>query len=190
MLLIVGLGNPGPRFENTRHNVGFDVARRVSTRLDLTLRKRFLRPYLWARSTDVVVVLPLTYMNRSGRILPSLMRATGAEVGDLVVVCDNMDLSPGVARIKRKGSSRSHNGIASIMDALGTGEFTRLYVGVGRPETPSGVVEHVLSAPPEAEAALYDRAEERACEALIALAVEHYPLDRVINGLNAGDAGR
>ena len=148
----------------------------------LKLRKRFLRPYLWAGTEHLFLALPLTYMNRSGTVIPDLRRRASAEPADIVVVCDNMDLPPGIVRIKRRGTSRNHNGIASVMDALGSGEFTRLYVGVGRPERPEAVVEHVLSAPAAAERPLYESAIEQATEAVRMLARE--PLDRVMNHVN------
>lgn len=127
--------------------------------------------------------MPLTFMNRSGRVLPALMRDTGASVSDVVVVCDNMDLSPGDVKIKRKGTSRSHNGLASVMDALGTGDFARVYLGIGRPQRADEVIEHVLSQPPAEEEALYDRAVEAAAGAILAL--EEEPLDEVMNRVNA-----
>lgn len=130
----------------------------------------------------MVLALPLTYMNRSGLVLPSLLRASRATVDDLVVVCDNMDLQPGVVRLKRKGSSRSHNGLASIMDSLGTGEFARLYIGVGRPSDSAGVVEHVLAVPDERELPRYDSAIREASEAVTRLADED--VDRVMNSVN------
>lgn len=108
-------------------------------------------------------------MNKSGTIIPSLMRACRAGTEDLVVVCDNMDLAPGTVRVKRKGVSRSHNGLASVMDSLGTGDFVRVYVGIGRPTDSSMVVEHVLSIPPESENPLYERATEQASVACLAL---------------------
>jgi peptidyl-tRNA hydrolase, PTH1 family len=119
-----------------------------------------------------VVALPLTYMNKSGTVIPSLMRASRASRSDLVVISDNMDLPPGTVRVKRKGVSRSHNGLASVMDAVGTGEFVRVYIGIGRPADSSKVVEHVLSLPPESERALYEHAIEQAADACLAL-VDH-----------------
>ncbi|MFP4114765.1 MAG: aminoacyl-tRNA hydrolase [Spirochaetales bacterium] len=179
---MLGLGNPGRRFEGTRHNVGFDVVRRVARQQNKTLKKRLFRPYLWSGRGEMVLAMPLTYMNRSGVVVPDLIRATGASLDDLVVVCDNMDLDPGVVRIKRKGSSRAHNGLASIMDAVATGEFTRLYVGIGRPVGKDGVVEYVLSAPPEAEGPLYERALDAAVVALVGLETE--PVESVMNRIN------
>ena len=108
--------------------------------------------------------MPLTYMNRSGRVLPWLVRRTGATPDELLIITDNMDLDPGVIRLKRGGTSRSHNGIASIIDAVGPG-FYRLYIGIGRPRDAT-VVDHVLSAPDGDERDALDGAIARAVAAL------------------------
>ena len=178
----MGLGNPGRRFEGTRHNVGFDVVRRVASIRHLTIRKRVFRSYLWSGRGELCLALPLTYMNRSGEVIPGLMRATGSSVHDLLVVCDNLDLEPGAVRIKRRGSSRSHNGLASIMDALDTGDFARLYVGVGHPGSTEGVIDHVLSAPDAGEAPLYEEAFEVAARTV--LDVADRGLDAAMNQIN------
>lgn len=151
-------------------------------RRNLSLRKPFLRSYLWTGRGECVAALPLTYMNRSGSVIPSLMRAARAEIGDLVVVCDNMDLPPGAVRLKRRGTSRSHNGLASVVDALGSGDFIRIYVGIGRPDDASRVVEHVLSIPPDSERPLYERAFEIAADAAGALL--NHDVDTVMNMLS------
>ncbi len=114
--------------------------------------------------------------------MPALLKRAGADVGDLLVVCDNLDLPPGTVRLKRKGSARSHNGLASIMGILGTGEFMRLYVGIGRPESGDSVVDHVLGCPPEREAELYEGAVSLAAWAVEALLTES--ADVVMNALN------
>ena len=126
--------------------------------------------------------MPLTYMNRSGEVIPSLMRATGSSLDELLVVCDNLDLEPGAVRIKRRGSSRSHNGLASIMDAVDTGDFGRLYVGVGHPGSTEAVIDHVLSAPDQHEAPLYEEAFEVAARTV--LDVAERGLDAAMNAIN------
>ncbi len=156
--------------------------RRVAATQGLRLRKRLLRPYLWTGRDELVLVTPLTYMNRSGDVMPVLLRATGASVDDVLVVCDNMDLEPGVVRIKRRGSSRSHNGLVSIMNALGTGDFARLYVGVGHPGSPEAVIDHVLSPPDESEAHLYDEAIALASRTV--LGVAERGLEAAMNHVN------
>lgn len=182
MPLILGLGNPGPRFEGTRHNVGFDVVRRVSQLLHLTLKKRFLRPYEWTGRGAFVLALPLTYMNRSGDVVGDLLRASRMDPDELIVVCDNMDLEPGSVRVKRRGSQSSHNGVASVMRALGNGEFARIYVGIGRPAVRDEVIDHVLDAPPRDEADSYHAAIDTAAEAIVSLQQE--PIEAVMNRVN------
>lgn len=103
-------------------------------------------------------------------------------MGDLVVVCDNLDLPAGTVRIKRRGSARSHNGLASLMDALGTGEFARLYVGIGRPRGETTVIDHVLSRPDDDEHEHYRHAIDEAAQAVLEL--ETQPLDAVMNAVN------
>jgi len=132
--------------------------------------------------SGIILARPLTFMNRSGNVMPVLLRRARADVEDLLVVCDNLDLPPGVVRLKRKGSARSHNGLASIMDRLGTGDFMRLYVGIGRPEPGVSVVDHVLGCPPEGEFQLYDDAITLGAWAVEELLTES--TDAVMNGLN------
>lgn len=114
--------------------------------------------------------------------MPGLLKRAGSDVGDLLVVCDNLDLPSGTVRLKRKGSARSHNGLVSIMDILGTGEFMRLYVGIGRPESGESVVDHVLGCPPLREADSYEAAVSLAAWAVEALLTES--ADAVMNTLN------
>ena len=121
-------------------------------------------------------------MNRSGSVILNLIRRTRVEIGEVLVVCDNLDLPPGTVRLKRRGSARSHNGLASVMDALGTGDFMRLYIGIGRPETGHTVVDHVLSVPPENETEVYASAISLAAWSVQALLTE--PADSVMNSLN------
>lgn len=120
----------------------------LAEQLVLSLKKPLFRNYEYARqkvgSHSLHLVKPLTYMNRSGDIMPSLLRRKGTEKDALIVIVDNMDLPAGRVRMKANGSSAGHNGLKSIMANIETGEFYRLYIGVGRPEEGSTVVDHVL----------------------------------------------
>lgn len=120
--------------------------------LQSKMRKRCLRLYRQCRvsigGSESLLVEPLTYMNRSGEIahhfIPSPYTAR-----DLVVVCDNLDLPPGMIRIRKGGSSAGHNGLKSLIGHIGSAEFTRIYVGIGRPAEGTTVVDHVLGVPAE-----------------------------------------
>jgi PTH1 family peptidyl-tRNA hydrolase len=184
-LLVVGLGNPGPRFDGTRHNVGFAVVEALAERLQLRLRKQLFARYratrIERRKDGLALAEPLTYMNNSGQVFPSLLRRFRVTSEELLVVCDNLDLPPGRVRLKRGGGTAGHNGLSSIVKALGHGDFMRLYVGVGRPES-GGVVEHVLGRPLEGEQKLYDEAVSRGADAVISL--RERGLDQVMNEIN------
>lgn len=132
-----------------------------------------MRLYRQAKVTsgthESLLVQPLTYMNRSGQIahhfIPGKYR-----VEDLVVVCDNLDLPPGMIRIRRGGSSAGHNGLKSLIEHLGSSDFVRIYVGIGRPNPPATVVEHVLQVPgDEQEREALRRGVALASEAVVAL---------------------
>ena len=158
-VIIVGLGNPGSQYEETRHNAGFWVLDALAARLDVQLRKPLCRqlelavlPRGKVGPYRVVLVRPLTFMNRSGQVLPSLVADPATT--ELILVTDNMDLEPGATRLKSKiGSGGGHNGLKSVLDHIGTWPKV-LYVGIGRPADPSGVLDHVLGKPgsPESEA--------------------------------------
>jgi peptidyl-tRNA hydrolase, PTH1 family len=161
-VLIVGLGNPGPRFHATRHNVGFDLVEALSLFLGWRLRKPLFRPLRWGPpsvSPGVGLAMPLTYMNRSGEVLPWLLRRTRVPLDRLIIAVDNMDLPPGEVRMKRRGGSAGHNGLKSVGAALAGDDYPRLYIGVGRPPSGESTVEHVLGS--------FDREDRRRVDAAI-----------------------
>lgn len=133
MILVLGLGNPGKRYEKSRHNVGFSLIDRVAKELSLTFtydsKSTMEKAETVIEGQKVMFVKPLTYMNLSGNIFPYFRN----ENITLVIVCvDNMDLDVGKARFKYQGSSAGHNGLKSIIAHYGN-DFYRLYIGVGRP---------------------------------------------------------
>ena len=113
------------------------------------------------------LVKPLTYMNKSGKVLKKLLKKTGLTPDNLIVICDNMDLKPGVCRFKLKGSSVSqHNGLASIIEAAGTSLFKRIYIGIGRTGRREDVITHVLGNPSNDENVLIKRSINRTARCL------------------------
>jgi PTH1 family peptidyl-tRNA hydrolase len=183
---VVGLGNPGPRYEDTRHNVGFWLVDTLARRLGASFRKPFLKPYSLARAEHgegrLVLIKPLTFMNRSGQVFPEVLSRADAQLPQLIVVCDTLDLPPGQCRLRRKGSSAGHKGLASIIRALGREDFMRLYVGIGHPGRSDAVVDYVLGVPSMADEALLAVGIERGAEAILALLREDP--EKVMNGLN------
>jgi PTH1 family peptidyl-tRNA hydrolase len=134
--LIFGLGNPGPRYARNRHNVGYQSVERVAQQHGLTFGKVMFKAYIVSGTladTRVVLARPLTFMNLSGQAVRPLMRWHHAAPSDLLVIYDDLDLPLGRIRLRRKGGSGGHKGMHSIIRALGTEDFPRLRIGIGRP---------------------------------------------------------
>lgn len=138
MRLIVGLGNPGERYEHTRHNVGFDVIALLSQRLNIPvnrLRHRALIGEGQVNGEKIILCQPQTYMNLSGEAVQELLHWYKLPPENLLVVYDDIDLAPGWLRIRREGSAGTHNGMRSIVACIGTEAFPRIRVGIGgRPD--------------------------------------------------------
>ena len=175
-LCIIGLGNPGE--DGTRHNVGFQLVDELVCLLGISLKKKLFAPYIYAdmrsdnlplpggdaavvkdadppqhRFTRLILVKPLTYMNKSGMVIPDILRYYGPNLC-FVVAADNLDLPPGVARLKRQGGTAGHNGLRSVSEHLER-NFWPLYIGVGRPSGKADVISHVLGKPGRSEQELY-----------------------------------
>ncbi len=148
-LLVAGLGNPGRRHENDRHNVGFMVCDELARRHGGSFRSKFSAELAELRvdGARVALLKPQTYMNESGRSVGPAVRFFKAEPDALLIVHDEVDLEPGRLQARMGGGLAGHNGLRSIAQHLGTSEFLRLRVGVGRPERgdPRPVADFVLS---------------------------------------------
>jgi peptidyl-tRNA hydrolase, PTH1 family len=169
MKLIVGLGNPGPQYEQTRHNVGFRVVDRLAEqqRWSWERRGRAMLANGTIGSEKVVLIKPLTYMNNSGEAVGELLRWYKVQPEDVLVVCDDLDLPPGKVRLRSNGSAGGHNGLSSIIHHLHTNQFPRLRVGIGRPSNDRmDTVDYVLGVPNGDERIEVATGEDRALEAI------------------------
>lgn len=148
MKLIVGLGNPGKEYEETRHNIGFKVvdffAERVGLRID-KLKDQALIGEFAHGGEKVLVVKPQTFMNLSGQAVGSIARWHKISPSDILIIYDDLDLPVGKLRIRPKGSAGGHNGIKSLISHLNTEDFSRVRVGVGRPPIGVAVSDYVLN---------------------------------------------
>jgi len=149
--IIAFLGNPGDKYANTRHNAGWFAADAVEEKLGCRISQ--IKFHAFTKIVEiggepVLLMKPLTYMNESGLAVASAARFYKIEPQDIVVVFDDMDLPPGRMRIKRNGSSGGHNGLKSIISHLGTSEFPRVKIGIGKPPHPDyDVLDWVLGKP-------------------------------------------
>ncbi len=169
MKLIVGLGNPGKKYENTRHNTGFAVIDRTLAKLNVELDKnKFNADYTMInRNGEKIYILkPLTYMNLSGEAVVPFMKYFGIEPEDLVVVHDDLDLPVGKIRLRQSGSCGGQNGMRNIIDLLGDSNIKRVRVGIGKdPLIP--VVDYVLGKTKKEDLEVYNQALDKASDALI-----------------------
>lgn len=168
MKIIVGLGNPGEKYLKTRHNVGFMVVDRFAQQLEVDCTQRKFQSLFCKKSVeqeDVVLLKPQTYMNLSGVAVKEVMDMYKCPIQDIMVVCDDLDMSLGKIRIRRNGGCGGHRGLKSIAERLGSTDFARLKIGIGRPmnEDPS---DYVLSAFTAEEDQVKAEVIDNACQAL------------------------
>jgi PTH1 family peptidyl-tRNA hydrolase len=169
---VVGLGNPGPEYRDTRHNVG----QRVLEHLARSLKKAWRRdgPVMIARAAwrgePLHLIKPISFMNVSGPVVAKALRLVGAEARDLILVYDDIDLPLGAVRVRMKGGAGGHNGVRSVIETLGTEEIRRVKIGIGRPEHKGDVPDHVLAAFEPEEQDAVDKAVAEAAERVLALA--------------------
>jgi PTH1 family peptidyl-tRNA hydrolase len=159
--LIVGLGNPGTEYKRTRHNAGFMVVEKLAEQwgANWTVEKKFHASLAWAerKRQRVLLCKPLTYMNASGEAVQAVAAFYDVEPARLLVVVDDADLPLGQLRLRPGGSSGGHHGLESIEQHLGTREYTRLRVGIGRQDGLREITGHVLSRFGSTEAKLADK---------------------------------
>lgn len=184
--LIIGLGNPGPQYENTRHNAGFLVADAVAHRARVTFEAG-RGPYVVAtgtwRGTSFGVAKPaMLYMNQSGTAVKKLVARFGLTEGDILVVYDDIALEPGQIRLRGKGGAGGHNGVQDVINELGRADFPRLRIGVGSDFPRGGQVDYVLGPFSPEQRPLIEQAVERAAEA--ALTFAHDGLNAAMNRYN------
>ena len=162
--LIVGLGNPGQRYEKTRHNAGFLFLDRLASELGVfwVSQSKFQCSLAEANigNTGVMLLKPTTFMNRSGESVGKVARYYKVMPEEILVVHDELDFNPGVLRLKISGGHAGHNGLRDIISHLGSNEFYRLRIGIGRPDQKQDVANFVLSQPTKLESEMIGSAIE------------------------------
>ena len=169
--IVMGVGNPGPEYRETRHNAGHWCVERLVEETDAVLEGRRLARtgVLDLGGQATVLALARTYVNLSGEAAEYLLTRYRAEPGRLVVVTDDINLPVGAVRIRKQGSAGGHKGLKSVIETIGTDKFIRVRIGIGKPASPHKQVEHVLGVPGADERAVLDQSVERAAEAVRAI---------------------
>jgi PTH1 family peptidyl-tRNA hydrolase len=185
--LVVGLGNPGPKYAGTRHNVGFAVIDEAARRASVSYEAPpggIVALMARVRSQEVLLVKPLTFMNESGQAIGELLRYFKIDVADLLVVVDEVQLPLGKLRARARGSAGGHNGLKSVVQYIGD-EFARLRLGVGRGDSRRDLADHVLAKFEKDEADDVTRMIERATDASEVFVTGG--IAAVMNQFNGGD---
>ena len=179
--LVVGLGNPGPPYSHNRHNVGYWCVNRLARLHSIALKARRLATLGEGQisSRPVLLAKPRTFVNHSGHAVSAILKHAGLSPDRILVICDDLDLSPGKLRLRARGGHGGHNGLRSIIGAIGSSDFPRLRIGIGRPVLdgqpawdPDVVAVWVLSDPPPEEAETIQTAVALAAEAVEVLVTE------------------
>jgi len=169
--VVVGLGNPGPEYRDTRHNVGQRVLDLLARKLRASWRRdgsAVVARGQW-RGEPVRLIKPISFMNASGPVVAKALRRVEAGPADLILVYDDIDLPLGTVRLRMKGSHGGHKGVRSVIEALGTQEIKRVKVGIGRPDQKDDVPDHVLTSFERDELPAVDDAVAEAAERVLAL---------------------
>jgi len=177
VFLILGLGNPGPRYELTRHNVGFWVVDNLADKYKIPLRShKYFSVYGKGKvgGLEVVIAKPITYMNESGKAAKSLLSAFNISPMHMLVIHDDIDLPLGKIKKKFNGGDGGQRGIRSTIQSMRTGEFGRVRVGIGRPEDKDDIVDYVLSPFGQEDSGLINETMEQAVLTLEAALEELY----------------
>jgi PTH1 family peptidyl-tRNA hydrolase len=167
--IIVGLGNPGREYDGTRHNAGFEVVDLLASRFGIEVKKKKFGGLIgegFFEDTKVLLVKPQEYMNRSGQAVATVAGFYKVNNENIIVVTDDLALEPGRIRLRPKGSAGGHNGLQDIISKMGSGEFARVRIGIGK----SAVIptkDYVLGRPSLTDRTLIKRARDRAKEAVL-----------------------
>lgn len=168
MYLIIGLGNPESEYANTRHNMGFDTINLIAKNNNINITKtKFDGLYEVGiiQGEKVILLKPQTYMNLSGKSVREAIDFYNIEIDKIIVIYDDIDTEKGQIRIRKQGGPGSHNGMKSVVEELGTDQFSRIRVGIGQPEFKNDMINYVLEKIPEEERKILEQGIKKAAEA-------------------------
>ena len=169
MYLIVGLGNPEAEYGKTRHNMGFNTINKISQQYNIEVKQNKFQALYGSGMIEkekVILLKPQTYMNLSGNSVKEVVDFYKIEKEKILVIYDDMDIEPGKIKIRKKGSAGGHNGMKSIIQMIGTEEFPRIRVGIGRPIRKDDEINYVIGAIPEEDLKRLDEGIEKAQKAV------------------------
>ena len=185
MYLIIGLGNPEEEYSKTRHNMGFNTINKLAQKYNIKITKTKYEGLYETGEIEgqkVILIKPQTYMNLSGNCVKQFVDFYKVEKENILVIYDDMDIETGTIKIRKKGSAGGHNGMKSIIQMLGTEEFPRIRIGIGRPEHNGDEINYVIGAIPKEEIPKLEEGTEKAKEAVIEILKNG--IDKAMNKFN------
>lgn len=169
MYLIVGLGNPEEEYARTRHNMGFDAINKIANNNNIEVNKKKFDALYGTGTIEgekVVLLKPQTYMNLSGNAVRDFMNFYKIKENELIVIFDDLDIEPGLIKIRKKGSAGTHNGMKSVVHEIQTENFARIRVGIGNPKYKNDLLNYILTRIPDDEYKILEEATENAAKAV------------------------
>ena len=170
MYLIVGLGNPEEEYKNTRHNMGFDTINKLANDYNIEMNKQKFKAIYGMGTIEgekVILLKPQTYMNLSGESIIEWVNFYKLAMDKVIIVYDDIDVEPATIKIRKKGSAGSHNGMKSVIQSLNTENFTRIRVGIGKPEYKGDMINYVIGKLPKEEYEELQKGTELAKKAIV-----------------------
>jgi len=185
MYLIVGLGNPEEEYARTRHNMGFDTINKIAEKHNIKVNKSKFNS-LYGTGTineeKVILLKPQTYMNLSGNAVRDFMNFYKIKENELIVIYDDLDINPGIIKIRKKGGPGTHNGMKSVVHEIQTENFCRIRVGIGEPKCKDDLLNYILTKIPEEEYKILDKSTNEATEAISEIIASG--IDKAMNKYN------
>lgn len=185
MYVIVGLGNPEPEYENTRHNMGFHTINKIASQYHIELTQTKFNAIYGSGTIEgqkVILVKPQTYMNLSGNAVQEFVHFYKILLEQLIVIYDDIDLEKGVVKLRKKGGPGTHNGMKSVVQQLGSGEFPHVRIGIGAPEYKHDIINYVIGQMPKEEREVLMQSVDKASKAVVEI-IQH-GMDIAMNRYN------
>ena len=164
MFLIVGLGNPEEEYSNTRHNMGFDTINKLANEYNIKINKNKFKGLCGSgiiENEKVILLKPQTYMNLSGESIKEAMAFYKIKSENIIVIYDDIDIEPGIIKIRKKGGPGGHNGMKSVISEIDTQNFPRIRIGIGKPENKGQLIEYVIGKMPQTDKDILEKATIR-----------------------------
>ena len=170
MFLIVGLGNPEEEYSNTRHNMGFDTINKLANEYNIKINKNKFKGLCGngiIENEKVILLKPQTYMNLSGESIKEAMAFYKIKSENIIVIYDDIDIEPGLIKIRKKGGPGGHNGMKSVISEIDTQNFPRIRIGIGKPENKGQLIEYVIGKMPQTDKDILEKATILGKEAIL-----------------------